>query len=338
MVPRTLLVVLVSLLLLAAQPEASGSSASPPSPPTQPADGPGGSSVRYSGVRTTQAEQGPDGYWLLVPTDGDRPVLDQSLPLVIFLHGFSAVDPVAYGAWLDHIVQHGAIVIYPSYQAADAFVSGTDRYLANTQTAVRAAVARLRADSLDAIDLDRVALAGHSVGGWLAAQYALTAADAGLPVPTALLSMMPGGCGLCGSVAAALQIPSDLSGELDPDTHALLFGVTSDPVVGTGASDRIWRSFSQLPADQRDRLVLSSDAHGEPPLVAEHNTPQTIIAGQPDAFDYGVTWKLFDALMSCSFDGTDCDTALGGGAAQTSIGRWSDGQPVVPLTESDTTP
>ena len=91
----------------------------------------------------------------------------------------------------------------------------------------------------------------------------------------------------------------------------------------------------QLPTGQRDRLVLSGDDHGEPPLVAEHNTPETYLPGQPDAYDYGAVWKLFDALMSCAFDGTDCDAALGGGPEQTSLGEWSDGQPVVPLAESN---
>lgn len=337
MVFKTLLVALATLLLLAPEPSALIQASAPPSPPVQPRDGPGGSSVTYPGVQSEQHGTGPTGYWLLVPTDGDdRPVLDQRLPLVIFLHGFSAVDPRAYGAWLDHIVQRGAIVVYPTYQSVDAFISGTDQYLANAETGIRAAVKDLDAGSPDAIDPARVGLAGHSVGGWLAAQYALSAADAGLPVPTAVMSLMPGGCELCGSVAATLRIPSDLDGTLDPDTRALLFEVASDPVVGTGGGDRIWRSFLQLPPAQRSRVTLSGDDHGSPPLVAGHNTPETTGAGQPDALDFGAIWKLFDGLMSCSFAGTDCDVALGGGPQQTAIGNWSDGQPVVPLLASDT--
>lgn len=339
MIPRTFLVGLAAVLLVVSPIAPLVAAGSLPSPPAQPIDGPGGSSVVYPGVRSTHHDAGPTGYWLLVPTDDDdQPVLDDHLPLVIFLHGFSAVDPAAYGDWLNHLVQRGAIVIYPTYQAADAFVSGTDQYLANTVTGIRAATDALAADAPDAVDPNRVALAGHSVGGWLAAQYALAAADQRLPVPTALMSLMPGGCELCSSVAAVLRIPSSLDGTLDPDTHALVFEVASDPVVGTGASDRIWRALSQLPADQRDRLVLSSDDHGRPALVAEHNTPETIGTGQPDAYDYGAIWRVFDALMACAFDGNDCDVALGGGSAQTAIGDWSDGVPVAPLRESDGAP
>jgi acetyl esterase/lipase len=339
MIPRTLLVGLAAVLLLVSSSAPLAAAGSLPSPPAQAIDGPGGSSVAYPGVQSTQHDAGPTGYWLLVPTDNDdQPVLDEHLPLVIFLHGFSAVDPASYGAWLNHLVQRGAIVIYPTYQAADAFVSGTEQYLTNAETGIRAAVGLLSADAPDAIDPARVALAGHSVGGWLAAQYALAAADQRLPVPTALMSLMPGGCELCGSVAAVLRIPSGLDGTLDPDTRALVFEVASDPVVGTGASDRIWRALSQLPTNQRDRLVLSSDDHGSPALVAGHNTPETIGAGQPDAYDYGAIWRVFDALMSCAFDGTDCDVALGGGSAQSAIGDWSDGVPVAPLRESDGTP
>ncbi len=307
-----------------------------PAQPEQLTDGPGGSSVIYPGVQTEQREAGIAGYWLLLPTDADGDaVLDDHLPLVIFLHGFSAIDPISYGAWLDHIVHRGAIVVYPIYQSDDQFIGGADQFLPNVRTAVRSAIADLSTDSPDALDLSRVALAGHSAGGLLAVQYALSASEENLPVPTALMTLMPGGCAECGSLAAVLQIPSDLSGDLAPDTLALLFNAQVDDVVGQGASRRIWRSLEQLPKDQRDHVVLTSDAHGSPPLVAEHNTPQTIEPGQPDAFDYLSIWKLFDGLMSCSFDREDCGYDLGGGDDQTSMSEWDDGVPVTPLTVTD---
>ena len=333
---RFLTVALVLSVLFGWSQPALTATGTAPTQPEQPSDGPGGSSVVYPGVQTQQREAGVTGYWLLVPTDaGGNAVLDGRLPLVIFLHGFSAIDPAAYAAWLDHIVQRGAVVIYSIYQSNDQFIGGSDRFLPNVRTAVRSAVDDISNAWPDALDLSRVALAGHSVGGLLAVQYALTASDQDLPVPTALMTLMPGGCGECGSLAAVLQIPSDLTGDLAPDTLALLFNAQVDDVVGEGASRRIWRSFEQLPADQRDRVVLTSDAHGSPPLVAEHNTPETIGSGQPDAFDYLGIWKLFDGLMSCSFDDEDCDYALGGGTGQTSMGNWDDGIPVTPLNVTD---
>ena len=333
---RFLTAALLILVMLGWFQSAVAATGTAPTQPEQPSDGPGGSGVVYPGVQTEQRAAGVAGYWLLVPTDvGGDAVVDERLPLVIFLHGFSAIDPAAYGAWLDHIVQRGAIVLYPIYQSSDQFIGGTDRYLPNVRTAIRSAVDDITTAWPDALDLSRVALAGHSVGGLLAVQYALTASEEDLPVPTALMTLMPGGCGECGSLAAVLQIPSDFTGDLAPDTLALLFNAEVDDVVGEGASRRIWRTLEQLPEDQRDHVVLTSDAHGSPPLVAEHNTPETIGSGQPDAFDYLGIWKLFDGLMSCSFDGKDCDYALGGGPDQASMGNWDDRVPVTPLTVTD---
>ncbi len=333
---RLLSVALVTFVMFGWTQPAVASIGTAASQPGQPSDGPGGSSVVFPGVQTERRMAGVTGYWLLVPTDaGGDAMLDERLPLVIFLHGFSAIDPIAYGAWLDHIVQRGAIVLYPIYQSDDQFIGGTDQFLPNVRTAVRSAVDELTSDSPDALDLSRVALAGHSAGGLLAVQYALTASESDLPVPTALMTLMPGGCGECGALAAVLRIPSDVRGDLAPDTLALLFSAEVDNVVGDGASRRVWRALEQLPEDQRDHVGLRSDDHGAPPLVAEHNTPQTIAPGQPDAFDYLGLWKLFDGLMSCSFASEDCGYALGGGDDQTGMGDWGDGVPVTPLTVTD---
>lgn len=337
MVLRSLSLAIAMLLLVVTLPVGAVVAGNQkPRPPEQPEEGPGSPSAEFSGVRTEQVASGATGYWLLVPTDANaEPVLDESLPLVIFLHGFAALDPTSYGAWLEHIVRRGAIVVYPTYQSEDRPIGVGDQYLPNVRTGLRTALDALAAEHPDAVDPNRVAVAGHSAGGLLAVQYALTAAGEDLPVPTALMTMTPGGCGECGSLAAILDMPSDLPGALVPETLALLFEVVDDRVVGDGAGRRIWRTLTQLPEDQRDHVVLASDDYGNPPLVAEHNTPQTFESGQLNALDYWSTWKLFDALMSCSFDDEDCAYALGRGEAQTSMGDWSDGQPVVPLTVTD---
>ena len=36
--------------------------------------------------------------------------------MVVFLHGWFAVNPGFYGAWIDHLVRDGNIVIFPRYQ------------------------------------------------------------------------------------------------------------------------------------------------------------------------------------------------------------------------------
>ena len=101
-------------------------------------------------------------------------VLDRR-QVIVFNHGWLAVNPGAYGAWFDHLVRSGYIVIFPRYQT-DAFTRPSE-FLPNALAAT--------SDALDVLltapghvqpDLDRFALIGHSAGGNLAAQMAAVAA------------------------------------------------------------------------------------------------------------------------------------------------------------------
>lgn len=79
---------------------------------------------RYAGVVATRYGEAPLGYWLFEPTaprGGGADGVADVLPVVVFLHGFTAVDPARYRLWIDHLVQRGAIVIYPEYQRASSF-------------------------------------------------------------------------------------------------------------------------------------------------------------------------------------------------------------------------
>ena len=67
---------------------------------------------RHKGVRRFDIGQGPRSYWLYEP-DQPRP---EKAPVVVFLHGWFAVNPGFYGAWIDHLVRDGRIVIFPRYQ------------------------------------------------------------------------------------------------------------------------------------------------------------------------------------------------------------------------------
>ena len=37
----------------------------------------------------------------------------ERLPLVVFLHGYQAVEEFYYVAWIEHLVKRGAVVLYP---------------------------------------------------------------------------------------------------------------------------------------------------------------------------------------------------------------------------------
>jgi hypothetical protein len=98
----------------------------------------------------------------------------------------------------------------------------------------------------------------------------------------------------------------------------------------------IWARLDQIPADRKDFMVLRSDYHGAPPLIADHGIPATDIFGTLDAFDWYGIWKWADALIACSIDGIWCDYALGNTPEQRFMGLWSDGVPVAePLVTDD---
>ena len=105
-------------------------------------------------------------------------------PVVIFLHGWVAIDPQRYGPWIGHLVRGGATVIYPAYQTKPAYDTITP--LANVLAGVRAALEHV------ALAPGRLVVAGHSAGGALAADYAAVAAANGLPAPAAVFSVYPG--------------------------------------------------------------------------------------------------------------------------------------------------
>jgi acetyl esterase/lipase len=248
--------------------------------------------------------------------------------VVIFVHGSGALNADAYLAWIEHLVQRGAVVIFPLYQRT------TYDEMENQQTlrdGVRRALETLEQEGVP-VDPTRVAVVGHSLGGGLAVDYAASAAAAGLPVPTAVMSVAPS----CNSEEVAC-IGADL-GAIPATTRLLLVTELDDPdPLGTAAVARIWAGLGDVPRENRDLVQLVSDAHGRPPLWADHFQARAEhgIAHPPDALDWYGTWKWLDALMGCAFAGEWCAYALGNTPEQRFMGVWSDGVPVAEAVVTD---
>ena len=81
-------------------PSAPGRSQTEPEPP-------------HHAVKRFEIGQGPRSYFIFEP---DKPKPEGKAPVVVFLHGWFAVNPGFYGAWIDHLVRDGRIVIFPRYQ------------------------------------------------------------------------------------------------------------------------------------------------------------------------------------------------------------------------------
>ncbi len=328
----TLLVLLGSLL--------QGSSEAP-RPPGQPAQGPGGSEYAHASVKKTLVGEGARVTWIFEPAD---PAPERA-PLVVFLHGFAATNPRIYGGWIDHLVRQGRIVLYPRYQKG--LLPRPETFTQTTLDALKEALSELAQGQHARIDSERVAVVGHSVGGLLAANVAALSQAAGLPVPRAIFAVEPGDADIgFGGVELA-----DLSGIPSGSLLLALVG-DADSISGEEPARAIYRGASNVPSEDKDLVMLVSDAHGTPPLNADHLVPvatddryheeadYTVRPAQAemDALDFYGTWKLFDALCDAAFDGENRAFALGNTPEQRFMGLWSDGVPVQELVVRDPSP
>lgn len=337
-----------------------------PAPPSQPATGPGGKQYVHSAVTKNHYGKGGREYWIFEP-DSPKPA---SAPLIVFLHGWGGMNPMYYGAWIDHLVKRGNVVVYPRYQAN--LLTGIREFTPNTIGAVKAAIERLQTEPGHVkVDLKKFATVGHSVGGLLAANVAALASESGLPRVVAVMSVEPG------ISEAPINVPlADLK-KIPPETLLLAVAGDQDTLVRDVDAKRVYYESTRVPARNKNYVTLVSDLHGSPTLQASHRAPTAYdtdydsgegIGGGPaeisggagspgsdragglptrqidrtgrrdrvetmmvNALDFYGTWKLFDGLCDAAFYGKNREYALGNTPQQRFMGVWSDGVPVKEL-------
>lgn len=322
------------------EPTPGRTSATPPAPP---ASGPGSMSYPNGSVTKNLYGEGATAYWIFEPAD-PRPA---SAPVVLFLHGWRAVDPRDYGGWIDHIARRGNIVIYPVSEAGRS--DSADEIMKNAITATKAAIARLRQSTGVKPDFDKFAIVGHSMGGGLTAQIAARAQAEGLPTPKAIMATQPGWRG-------SDTMPTDQLGKIPSSVLMLVVVGAQDQFEKTRQSKVIWDATKQIPADQKRYITIPGDDHGSPALVADHSSPLAyredygtppsasqqrrirlveMVTGmrenRANALNYWGYYRLFDALEDAAFSGKKIDAVL---AAARPAGKWSDGTAMKPFVET----
>ncbi|MEO6787482.1 MAG: alpha/beta hydrolase [Chthoniobacteraceae bacterium] len=283
-----------------------------PSPPKQPASGPGGSDYAHHSVKQTEHGEEGQQYWIIEPA---QPAPKRA-PLVIFLHGWSAMTPDTYRGWVNHLAKRGNIVVYPRYQAR--LFSPATEFFPNVVASVRAALEVLAQPGHVTPDLGRVAVVGHSAGGVEAANYAVLAASEKLPAPKAAMIVEPGQ----GKDGGLKIIPMEDCGKFPASLKLIVMIGDADGLVGEGCARTIWRDAKHV----RDRafVTLRSDAHGMPSLNANHLAPISWSRLATDALDWLGYWRTFDALMNAAFSGKPL-------VVDPSMSAWSDGVAVTPM-------
>lgn len=327
-----------------------------PTPPLQPETGPGGKQYLHKDVTKNRYGKGGKEYWIFEP-DSPRP---RTAPVIVFLHGWGGMNPLYYGAWLDHLVKRGNIVIYPRYQAN--LLTGVNEFTPNTLHAIKDAFDRLKTEPGHVTpDLSKFATVGHSLGGLLAANVAALAGESGLPRVSAVMAVEPG------ITESPINVPlADLK-KLPPETLLLALAGDQDTLVRDHDAKRIYYESTRIPTRNKDFVLLVSDSYGSPALQASHRAPtahdksydngEGVGGGPPvpdrigdapqisrrsrldsmviNALDFYGTWKLFDALCDAAFYGKNREYALGNTPQQRFMGRWSDGKPVKELKVTD---
>jgi acetyl esterase/lipase len=294
-----------------------------------------GYSYAHKAIKRQEFGCGPRSYWLFEPAEPTP----ESAPVVVFHHGWYAYNPAAYGAWLEHLVRSGQIVIFPRYQA-DRLTSPAD-FLANALSAVHDALDVLETSPVHIRpDRRRFALIGHSAGGNLAAQMAAVAFDNNLPLPRAVVAVMPG------EVVPSRE-PS--LAKIPATTLLVVTAAEDDRIVGDLRAREIFAEATAIPASRKKYVLFRTDLHGW--LVADHFAPTAASRGlndgeglllnlqfsraRVDAFDRAGFWRLADITIQAGFRGLTLDEATDHGTLFRHLGYWSDGRPVSPPIVGD---
>ncbi|MEM9921124.1 MAG: alpha/beta hydrolase [Bacteroidota bacterium] len=300
-------------------------------PPAQPEKGPGGAVYQSRDVVFTDRSQEVDGYWLYEP---DNPRMD-SAHVIVFVHGYGAMNPMIYGGWIKHLVRKGNIVIFPRYQK-NLFSPPPEDFPYNTAKAIKDALAFL--DTTDHIKpiTRHLTLVGHSYGGVISANLAVNYDDLGIPKPKAIFLCTPGSGPFKGAV-----LPD--YGGLPEDLKLLVMVSDRDRVVGDKFGLRVFNTAPQVAT--RNFIRQYPDKHGDPNIDASHSEPyfldeefdsglrnitarRALYIGKKNAVDYFGYWKLLDAMIDCQRAGTHCEFAFGNTEEQRYMGQWSDGTAV----------
>ena len=349
----------VLLLVIAMAACQRGYAHEAPKPPDQPPSGPGGKQLTHAAVFAQSHGSGPQAYWLFEPA---KPAPEHA-PLIVFNHGWGAVDPLTYMAWIEHLVQRGNIVVYPLYQ--DSLHGAVKDFTPNAIAAVRDAIRVLQSEPGHVRpQLDAFAVVGHSMGGVISANMAALWKAQGLPTPRSLMCVEPGKT--WGKRSWATIDLADLS-KIPPETLLLTVTGDGDRLVRDVDAKRIFNESTQVPGINKSYVTLVTDEHGKPALKANHLAPvawaelpqgvKPIGSGaggrlrvlmrqrmmpdvsnasrSVDALDFYGLWKLFDGLTDAAFYGTNRDYALGDTHAVRFMGVWSDGVPVKELVVTD---
>lgn len=303
-------------------------------PPGAPDDG-FGSAQNYLTDQWTVVEAGStaagDKTWTYIPDQlewGDR------ASVVIFLHGFAALNPSLYQSHIEHIVRQGRIVIFPLFQKSTlwGFLTESGLFSPMDQSiwARRAAasVATALDNISDLVEPEHMYLYGHSLGGLIALAWQ---AEGGVPVRHIVLShaQVDASAGMPEFVkrlVKVIEIPwREYAGEID--VPVLILNGEEDTIAPPSQSEEIFQRLTGSPAVAF--YLALTDRYGYPDISPNHGAPLDVIQGLPPHLKiFAVSGELNALDFRFYFAALDAVMAGWQGALPFDMGFWSDGTPV----------
>jgi len=267
--------------------------------------------------------------WIFFP-DSPRP---ESAHVVLFLHGWRALDPAYYGGWIDHLARSGKIVLYPLFERSR--LDPPENSLRNAIESTKQALQHLAESGPVKPLLSNLPIVGHSLGAGLAVQMAAVAASSGLPQPTAVMAVQPGWM-------ASKTYPTDNLTRIPASMFLLVVEGDKDQFQDTRHGSTIFNMATQIPPDHKAFVRMLSTGG----LIADHFTPLSpdpayhleedsvasmlvkkalklfmgVRGGEIDALDRQCLWPMFDELVSVAGNGGTIDTAVKAVTVEIAVG------------------
>ncbi|GAA5263702.1 hypothetical protein ACOSOMT5_P0122 [Acidiphilium sp. MT5] len=308
----------------------------------------------HGGVEVLASGQGAARVYVFLP---ERPALPAgAVPIVFFHHGWQGMNPVNFGALIDHLAREGEIVVYPVYQRSAA--TSPQVVVARAAAADRRAVAMLASRGWK-VDKNRVLYVGYSMGAAISLDFAIARGHDGVPAPRAMVLMAPGDAPDVATGPAGRSIIGDLR-RLPPDLPIAVMAGAQDTSIGLPTARALFKRMCGVRADRRVLMVLPGASHDGVVVHSEHGAPgapdrrynfplsdqdfpkflpgqagfpKSVSINQLDFFGF---WKVIDAMVigldhrtlpSVVFDQQN--------PGQRYLGVWADGTPFPPIRIED---
>lgn len=263
----------------------------------QPTSGPGGSDYIHESVVNEKYGTGAGAYYIFEPRK-PKPLY---APVIVFLHGLTAINPSFYIGWINHLVKKGSIVIYPVYQAS-MISFGFSSFTKDSLTATKAAFDELIKNKTHVQPMtDWIITCGHSVGGILAVNFGVAALEYGLPPVRAIFSVEPAKIGLPPLL--------DLS-TFDLETKLVVCIGDRDFIGGKAAAKKIYEEAILSPGNKNYVIFNSSPVLYGNFSLAGHMAPLSF-QGAANDFDFYGYWKILDGLKDYCLEGIHLEYAMG---------------------------